>query len=258
MTELGIADQREKGRQTSHLMVAIGLLGFNFIVLMLADSMRPDGFTAMAVILVILCLGVIVAGYGINLVEDRCTKPRPIQCPSCRAILPNTAKWKCGYCEATNSGSPLEKCKRCGYHLHAIKCCKQECQHVILLRAPLGNDPIATYVHDDQSDDQYAEKIQSHQRQKKIIEQDKELTEAQVDLLKAQEKAARAEQALARARETPEETYEREVLAQLQSEGKRREVMKKLRDEIEQEADMDERKWKTGVLDKIERKSLDL
>lgn len=59
-------------------------------------------------------------------------------------------------------------------------------------------------------------------------------------------------------RPPPEQTYEREVLSQLQSEGKRRLVMKKLREEIEREQDEDERLWKAGVLDRIERESLDL
>lgn len=172
--------------------------------------------------------------------------------------LPVSIDWRCGYCQTKNSGSPLEACQHCDCQPRAISCYKTECEHTILLRAPLGHEPIASCINVDQTDNQYAEQLESHRRHQEVIERERVLAEAQAELLQAQEKAARAKQALARVEESPEQTYEREVLSQLQSEGKRRQVMKKLREEIEQEMDEDERMWKAAVLDRIERESLDI
>lgn len=258
MNQIGIADERRRERLTMHKKVVAGLLGANFIALLLAESVRSDGLAWFFAVLLILLVGTLAAGYGINLTEERCNKPKPIHCPKCRAVLPLAGEWRCGYCQAKNTGIPLDACTACGCQPKAIQCSKVDCDHAILLRAPLGNEPVASYAHDEQDGDQYAQRLENHRKQQEIFEQEKILAEAEAELLQAQEKAARAKKALTRAEESPEQTYEREVLSQLQSEGKRRLVMKKLRDEIEEEQDEDEREWKAGVLDRIERESLDL
>lgn len=258
MNQMGIADKRRRGRRNTHLIVAAGLFGAYFMALLIAEIIGPQEYAWSFVVLMILLAGTVVAGYCINLIEDYWEKPRPIHCPSCRLVLPGSTQWRCGYCHAGNTGSPLDACTICKCEPRAIQCANSACDCAILLRAPLGREPVASYDLNEQDRTHYTQQLEDHRRQQEMIQQERVLAEAQAELTQAQEKAARAKQALARVEESPEQTYEREVLSQLQSEGKRRQVMKKLRDEIEQEQDEDQRKWKAGVLDRIERESLDL
>jgi hypothetical protein len=258
MERPGIADERHKERLIIHGIIVAVLLTFHTMSLLMADVIELEGAWGIAGLLILLFLGVIVAGYAINLAEDYCTKPRPIHCRFCRAVVPIEGEWRCGYCQAKNSGSPLKQCLRCGCYPRGIACPNRECHQTILLRAPLGHEPTASCVDVEHNNHEYAEQLESHRRQQEIIERDRELAEAQAVLLQAQQKKAIAEQALARAKETPEQTYEREVLNKLQSEGKRRQVIQSLRDEIALEKDEDEQKWKAAVLDRIQRESSEL
>ena len=258
MKQLGIVDKRRNDRINVHALIVGGLLVANFIALVLTENVRSNDQTWFFAVVLILLVGTLAAGYGINWAEDQCQKPKPMHCPQCRSVLPISTEWRCGYCSAVNTGSPLKPCTICGCSSKAILCPKAECGHAVLLRAPLGDDPIAIYDRDEQDVDTYDQRLEDHRKQQKVFELEKKLAEAEAESLKAQEQVALAKKDLARVSETPEQTYEREVLGLLQSEGKRREVMKRLRDEIEQEQDIDERLWKAGVLDRIERESLEL
>lgn len=255
---LGVVDNRRRDRLTAHLVVGVCLFTLNLLILMIASAFSDDEIAYTGAALAVLLIATPIAGYAINHIEDYFTRPKPIHCKHCRWALPLDAEWQCGYCGAANNGSPVGACRGCGSPPKAISCPNPDCDQAVLLRAPLGNDPVASYDHRVATTDQHTKVMEEHRRRQEEIQKNRELAEAQAELLKAQEKTARAEQALARAQETPEQTYERQVLEQLQSEGKRRQVIAKLRDAIENESDEDERDWKAAVLDRIERESLDL